>query len=121
MSEIPLAIGSMMLPSLTQNGYRVSAIDGNRKAIYLRRKSCVLERCGVAIDLTIPLDDWLTQSPAEMLRYLLETSGKKQSDLVGIIGSSGIVSEVVNGKRSISKSQAKELGKIFKVSPSLFI
>lgn len=70
---------------------------------------------------TCPMDDWRTQSPTEMLQYLLETSGKKQSDLVGIIGSSGIVSEVVNGKRSISKSQAKKLGEMFKVSPSLFI
>lgn len=68
-----------------------------------------------------PMDDWLTQSPTEMLQYLLESSGKKQSDLVGIIGSSGIVSEVVNGKRSISKSQAKKLGEMFQVSPSLFI
>ena len=68
-----------------------------------------------------PMDDWRTQSPTEMLQYLLESSGKKQSDLVGIIGSSGIVSEVVNGKRSISKSQAKKLGEMFQVSPSLFI
>jgi HTH-type transcriptional regulator / antitoxin HigA len=76
-----------------------------------------------------PMDDWRTQSPTEMLQYLLESSGKKQSDLVGIIGSSGIVSEVVNGKRfskgeaspTISKSQAKKLGEMFQVSPSLFI
>jgi HTH-type transcriptional regulator/antitoxin HigA len=68
-----------------------------------------------------PMDDWRMQSPTEMLQYLLESSGKKQSDLVGIIGSSGIVSELVNGKRSISKSQAKKLGEIFQVSPSLFI
>ena len=68
-----------------------------------------------------PMDDWKTQSPTEMLQYLLETSGKRQADLVGVIGSSGIVSEVVNGKRAISKSQAKKLGEMFKVSPSLFI
>jgi HTH-type transcriptional regulator / antitoxin HigA len=68
-----------------------------------------------------PMDDWRTQTPTEMLQYLLKASGKKQSDLVGVIGSSGIVSEVVNGKRSISKSQAKKLGEIFQVSPSLFI
>jgi HTH-type transcriptional regulator / antitoxin HigA len=68
-----------------------------------------------------PMDDWRTQSPTEMLQYLLESSDKKQSDLVGIIGSSGIVSELVNGKRSISKLQAKKLGEMFQVSPSLFI
>ncbi|MDJ0688615.1 MAG: hypothetical protein QNJ41_08900 [Xenococcaceae cyanobacterium MO_188.B32] len=44
-----------------------------------------------------------------------------QADLVGVIGSSGVVSEVVNGKRSISKAQAKALREYFKVSPSLFI
>jgi HTH-type transcriptional regulator / antitoxin HigA len=70
---------------------------------------------------TCPMDNWRTQSPTEMLQYLLETSGKRQADLVGVIGSSGIVSEVVNGKRAISKSQAKKLGEIFQVSPSLFI
>jgi HTH-type transcriptional regulator / antitoxin HigA len=68
-----------------------------------------------------PMDDWRTQSPTEMLQYLLETSGKRQADLVGVIGSSGIVSEFVNGKRAISKSQAKKLGEMFQVSPSLFI
>lgn len=34
----------------------------------------------------------------------MEASGIRQADLVGIIGSSGVVSEVVNGKRSISKA-----------------
>jgi HTH-type transcriptional regulator/antitoxin HigA len=40
---------------------------------------------------------------------------------VGVIGSSGVVSEVVNGKRMISKTQAKALGQYFNLSPSLFI
>jgi HTH-type transcriptional regulator / antitoxin HigA len=68
-----------------------------------------------------PMREWENHSPHEMLQYLLETSGRKQADLIGIIGSSGVVSEVVTGKRSISKTQAKKLGEIFKVSPSLFI
>jgi HTH-type transcriptional regulator / antitoxin HigA len=67
------------------------------------------------------MNEWENHSPHEMLQYLLETSGRKQADLIGVIGSSGVVSEVVTGKRSISKTQAKKLGEIFKVSPSLFI
>jgi HTH-type transcriptional regulator/antitoxin HigA len=51
----------------------------------------------------------------------MESSGTRQADLVGIIGSSGVVSEVVNGKRAISKAQAKALGEYFNLSPSLFI
>lgn len=50
-----------------------------------------------------------------------ESSGTRQIDLVGIIGSSGVVSEIVNGKRGISKAQAKALSEYFKVSSSLFI
>ncbi len=59
--------------------------------------------------------------PHEILQHILESSGTRQADLVGVIGSSGVVSEVVNGKRSISKAQAKALGDYFKVSPTLFI
>ena len=60
-------------------------------------------------------------APHEVLQHLMESSGTRQADLVGIIGSSGVVSEMVNGKRTISKAQAKALGEYFKVSPSLFI
>jgi HTH-type transcriptional regulator / antitoxin HigA len=59
--------------------------------------------------------------PHEILQHIMESSGTRQADLVGVIGSSGVVSEIVNGKRSISKAQAKALGEYFKVLPSLFI
>ncbi|KYC35848.1 transcriptional regulator [Scytonema hofmannii PCC 7110] len=65
-----------------------------------------------------PMDE---SAPHEILQHMMEASGTRQADLVGIIGSSGVVSEVVSGKRSISKAQAKALGDYFKVSPSLFI
>ena len=65
-----------------------------------------------------PMDE---SAPYEILQHLMEVSGIRQADLVGVIGSSGVVSEVVNGKRSISKAQAKALGEYFKVSPGLFI
>lgn len=60
-------------------------------------------------------------SPNEVLRFLMEQKDMKQSDLLHIFGSSGITSEVVNGKRSISKAQAKKLAEFFKVSVELFI
>jgi HTH-type transcriptional regulator / antitoxin HigA len=56
-----------------------------------------------------------------MLRHLMEARNMKQEELVGVIGSRGVVSEIVNGKRSISKAQAKVLGELFHVSPGLFI
>jgi HTH-type transcriptional regulator/antitoxin HigA len=65
-----------------------------------------------------PMDQ---SAPHEILQHILESSSTRQADLVGVIGSSGVVSEVVNGKRSISKAQAKALGDYFKVSLTLFI
>jgi HTH-type transcriptional regulator / antitoxin HigA len=61
-------------------------------------------------------------SPHAMLQYVMETSGMRQIDLVKLgLGSSGVVSEIINGKRAISKAQAKLLADRFKVSPNLFI
>lgn len=60
--------------------------------------------------------------PHELLQFIMESNGMRQADLVELgLGSSGVVSEIVNGKRSISKAQAKILADRFKVSPSLFI
>ena len=60
-------------------------------------------------------------SPLEILKHLMEENKIKQEELVGIIGSRGVVSEVVNGKRGISKNQAKALAQFFHVDVSLFI
>jgi len=62
-----------------------------------------------------------TVSPARMLAHLMEAQDLRQIDLVPIIGSRGRVSEILNGKRGISKTQAKALGEFFKVDPGVFI
>lgn len=60
-------------------------------------------------------------SPVELLRYLMEKRGLKQADLVPVFGSSGYVSDVVNGRRGISKAHARGLAEFFHVSADLFI
>jgi HTH-type transcriptional regulator/antitoxin HigA len=59
--------------------------------------------------------------PAEILRELLAARNLKQKDVVDLFPSKGVASEVLAGKRSISKSQAKRLAAFFHVSPALFI
>jgi len=56
-----------------------------------------------------------------VLRTLLKNRGVKQADLPLIFGSRGIASEVYNGKRAISKAQAKKLSEFFGISPAVFI
>ena len=60
-------------------------------------------------------------APHQMLAYLLESSGRTAKDLLPALGTRGRVSEVLNGKRSISKEQAKKLAALFKVTADLFI
>ena len=66
-------------------------------------------------------EDFPSSPPHRILQFLMEQNDLQQADLVKVFGSSGRVSEVVNGKRGISKAQAKALGQFFKVSPELFI
>jgi HTH-type transcriptional regulator / antitoxin HigA len=59
--------------------------------------------------------------PDKMLKMLMAENNYRQKDLLHIFGSSGIASEVINGKRSISKAHAKKLAEFFNVSIELFI
>jgi len=56
----------------------------------------------------------------DVLNTLMEEHGLKQSDLPEI-GSQGVVSEILSGKRQLNIRQIKILSKRFKVSPAVFI
>lgn len=60
-------------------------------------------------------------APRQTLLHLMEARNLKQKDLWKIFGSKGVTSEIVHGKRSISKAQAKRLATFFHVSADLFI
>ncbi|MGB0494912.1 MAG: helix-turn-helix domain-containing protein [Kangiellaceae bacterium] len=54
------------------------------------------------------------------LKYLIKLHGVRQSELKEI-GSQGVVSEILNAKRSLTLRHVKELAMRFNVSPSVFI
>jgi len=58
--------------------------------------------------------------PREVLRYLIETRGLKQSDLAHIVPQ-GNLSAILAGKRKISATLAGKLARYFKVSPAVFV
>jgi HTH-type transcriptional regulator / antitoxin HigA len=60
-------------------------------------------------------------TPRETLIGLMEMNRLKQADLLSVFGSSGIASEVINGKCEISKAHAKALAKFFNTSTDLFL
>jgi antitoxin component HigA of HigAB toxin-antitoxin module len=61
------------------------------------------------------------RAPHSHSNTFMEVRGKKAKDLWPLFGSKGITSEVLGGKRAISKAQAKRLAQFFDVSVELFI
>jgi HTH-type transcriptional regulator / antitoxin HigA len=57
-------------------------------------------------------------TPSEALAYLMEENQLSQSDFPEIPQSR--ISDILTGKRKISKAQARVFGERFKVSPALF-
>lgn len=60
-------------------------------------------------------------TPLEVLQHLMESRGAKQTHLWEVFGSKGIASEVLSGKRGISKTHARALADYFHVPADLFI
>lgn len=55
-----------------------------------------------------------------MLRYLMDEHSLRQSDLREI-GSQGVVSEIIKGRRELNVRQIRAQAKHFGVSPAVFI
>ncbi|MDQ2977063.1 MAG: transcriptional regulator [Acidobacteriota bacterium] len=59
--------------------------------------------------------------PLEVLQHLMEARGVRQTHLWKLFGSKGVASEVLSGKRGVSKTQARALADFFHVPADLFI
>jgi len=59
--------------------------------------------------------------PREALKALMEDRGLRHADIWTVLGNNGLASDTLNGKRSISKAQAKKLAEFFRVPVELFI
>ncbi len=59
--------------------------------------------------------------PLDALKELMAANEMSQSALAKLFGSSGIASEVLAGKRSLSKTHIKKLSAAFNVSTDVFV
>jgi HTH-type transcriptional regulator/antitoxin HigA len=60
-------------------------------------------------------------SPNESLNALMEERGLKHKDIWPVLGNKGAATEVLSGRRSISKAQAKRLAEFLHVPIELFV
>ncbi len=59
-------------------------------------------------------------TPVQTLEFLMEQQGLRQKDLVNIFGARSTVSQVMRGKRELTKTQIARLSEYFHVSPEIF-
>ncbi len=59
-------------------------------------------------------------NPIDTLKTLMQEHGLKQSDL-SEIGSQGVISEILSGKRQLNLRQIKLISELFNVSPAVFM
>jgi HTH-type transcriptional regulator/antitoxin HigA len=62
-----------------------------------------------------------TLDPVEALKILMSNRGLKQVDLVPVIDTKSHVSEILGGKRDLSKKHIQRLSEFFRVSPEVFL
>ncbi|MGA7571146.1 MAG: helix-turn-helix domain-containing protein [Candidatus Aquilonibacter sp.] len=82
---------------------------------YLELLSVLIERYEQEHDPIVAPD------PLDALKELMAANGMSQSALARLLGSSGITSEILSGKRSLSKTHIKKLAAAFNVSTDLFV
>lgn len=57
---------------------------------------------------------------ADLVKFLLKERGLRQRDLVGVFAAESIVSEVLAGRRDLTRSHIEQLAAFFHVSPAAF-
>lgn len=60
-------------------------------------------------------------SPNEALQALMEERELRHKDIWPVLGNKGAATEILNGRRSISKAQARRLAEFFRVPLELFV
>lgn len=58
--------------------------------------------------------------PLDIIRHLMEAHALRQKDLVDVFGTESIVSDVLNGKRELTKEHIRRMSIRFGVSPAVF-
>jgi HTH-type transcriptional regulator / antitoxin HigA len=77
--------------------------------------------------LTLLIEDFESRNyqiqaaePVEIVCELMDANGLKQADLIDVFGTRSIASEVLSGKRDLSKTHIEKLSQRFHVSPEVF-
>jgi HTH-type transcriptional regulator/antitoxin HigA len=60
-------------------------------------------------------------APYRVVLHLMEHKGLRQADMLPIFGSRSVASDVLNGRRELSKNHIRRLAEFFNLSADLFL
>jgi HTH-type transcriptional regulator/antitoxin HigA len=93
----------------------------------LRQKTRTAEEKRLAELLTLLIEEFEEREyalpaggPIDMLRHLMDSNHLRQVDLLDVFGTASVISEVLKGKRELSKAHITKLSERFHLSPALF-
>lgn len=112
-----------VLHTEAENERCTAVLDG-----ILRKQNRTTEENRLAELLTLLIEEFEEKryalprpsGPVDILRHLMESNGLRQVDLLDVFGTASVVSEVLNGKRELSKNHILKLSERFHLSPALF-
>jgi HTH-type transcriptional regulator/antitoxin HigA len=105
---------------------QAEATERQIEALLARPALTAAERAYVDLlsDLLADWEDATVDIPdvhgVELVRSLLEERGLRQKDLVGIFATESVASEVLAGRRELTRKHIEGLARFFKVSPAAF-
>lgn len=94
----------------------------------LRKKKRSAEERRLAELLTLPIEEYEQKrfaaqhpaAPIDILRHLMDANGLRQVDLPDVFGTASVASEVLSGRRDLSKAHVSRLSERFQAPPALF-
>lgn len=107
----------------TENQRCTAVLEG-----LLQKKNRTTEEKRLAELLTLLVEQYEEQryalsrpaGPIDIVQHLMDANGLRQVDLLDVFGTASVVSEVLSGKRELSKAHIAKLSDRFHVSPALF-
>jgi len=95
---------------------------------FLRKKKRSAEEQRLTELLTLLIEDFEEREypmprkagPIDIVRHLMDANGLRQTDVLDVFGTASVISEVLKGKRELSKTHIVKLSERFHLSPALF-
>lgn len=113
-------------PIKIRTAQQADAIERQVDALMAKPRLSAAERAYVDLlsDLLADWEDANVDIPdlhgVALVRALMEEHGLRQKDLVGVFATESVVSEVLAGRRDLTRRHIEDLARFFKVSPAAF-